>query len=71
MSYQGTCTLSRVGENKYNLLLQDAKGRVLLFKRDIPFHEAVAEIENRMYMTEAENGDDIPRYNGEKGKALP
>lgn len=55
--YTGTSTLSRVGDDEYNLLIQNEKGRVLLFKQGIPFREAVAEIENRMYLTEEADDD--------------
>lgn len=52
MSYRGTSTISCIGDNQYNLLIQDANGRVLLFKSGVSFQETVAEIENRMYLTE-------------------
>lgn len=55
--YTGTSTLSRVGDDEYNLLIQNEKGRVLLFKQGIPFREAVAEIENRMFLKEEEDAE--------------
>lgn len=50
VNYQGTSTISKVGDNAYNVLIQNEKGRVLCFKQGVPFWEAVAEIENRMYV---------------------
>ena len=54
--YQETCTLTCVGENSYNLLIQNPKGHVVMYKREVPFWEAVAEIENRMYISEESDG---------------
>lgn len=52
-----TTTLSKCDDGSFNLLIQDEKGRVVLFKRGIPFREAVCEIEMRMYTKEETDGD--------------
>lgn len=51
-----TTTLSKNEDGSFNLLIQNEKGRILFWKRGIPFREAAYEIENRMYVEE-ENDD--------------
>lgn len=51
-----TTTLSKNEDGSFNLLIQNERGRIVLWKRGIPFREAVYEIEMRMY-AEEENDD--------------
>lgn len=52
-----TTTLSKNEDGTFNLLIQDGKGRVVLFVRSITFREAVYEIEMRMYTKEGDDGN--------------
>lgn len=43
-----TATLSHNGDKTYNLLIQDMKGRVLLFLRNVPYEKVMEEIHKNM-----------------------
>ena len=43
-----TATLSHNGDNTYNLLIQDMKGRVLVHLRNVPYDRVMDEIHKNM-----------------------
>jgi hypothetical protein len=51
------CTMKRRENGRYNVRVKNGKGVVIAKADNIPFHEAVALIENTMYQ-EDDNGQE-------------